>query len=61
MQSCLDDIRKNEKGHKGAEFYLERLYWRDFSSDARVIQISNELEEIKALMANQKGYSKCIK
>lgn len=61
MQSCLEQIRYNENGHKGAQFYLERLYWRDFSGDARVLQMADELEELKIMMLNQGRSRRCIK
>jgi hypothetical protein len=44
---CIQDIRQSEKGHKGAEWILEHAYWREFCGDAKIIQLAEEVDELK--------------
>ncbi len=43
---CREDILSDPKSHKGAEWTLERVYWRDFSSSASVIEFAEVLEKM---------------
>lgn len=45
--SCCKDIRKNKQGHKGAQWILEHVYWREFSGDAKIMTMAEELEKLK--------------
>lgn len=45
--SCLKDIRKAKKGHKGAEWTLEHSYWRTFCADAKLIELAEEIQQAK--------------
>lgn len=47
IQSCFEDIRHNEKGHKGAEWILERRFWREFSGSTQVTELAEEIENLK--------------
>ena len=50
ISECLKDIRKKNKGHKGAEWILERCYWQTFSSDAKFKELDEEISRIKGEM-----------
>lgn len=57
--SCLADIRPAEKGHRGAEWILERRFWKHFSPNISVMEITKELDEIKKQLAEKdKGKGK---
>ena len=45
---CRERIKKAEKGHKGAEWTLEHAYWREYGSNAAVMQLAAEIEQFKA-------------
>ena len=47
---CRENIKKADKGHKGAEWTLEHAYQRDFSSNVALQEISDEFEELKLLI-----------
>lgn len=49
---CRDVIKKNKKGHKGAEWTLEHAYWRVYSSNAPVIELNREIELLKSKQGN---------
>lgn len=44
---CLDDVRKDTRGHKGAEWVLEHKYWRQFCGDAKLMELSKEVDQLK--------------
>lgn len=50
IQECVEKITSSEKGHTGAQWFLERKHWKDFSSNAAVLQLTAELEEMKEQM-----------
>ncbi len=47
VTSCRKDIRSAHKGHKGAEWTLEHVYWRHFGNHAEVKALHDELERLK--------------
>jgi hypothetical protein len=53
VNGCLSDIRNSDKGHRGAEWTLERSYWKYFSSNVPAIEIQKELDELKKLLAEK--------
>ena len=53
IRSKLKMIEESEKGHQGAQWYLERKHWRNFSSRAETLELMEEIEELKAQMAAQ--------
>lgn len=46
IMSCKSDIRASEKGHKGAEWTLEHVYWREFCGDAKILQLAKQVDEL---------------
>lgn len=52
--SCCKDIRKNKQGHKGAQWILEHVYWREFSGDAKIMTMAEELEKLKMERLDEK-------
>lgn len=58
IQYCRQAIKGSDKGHKGAEWTLEHAYWRDFCADAKLIELANEVENMKREMqSNQSNQS----
>jgi len=57
IECCLTDILADSKSHKGAEWFLERRYWREFGTHAQVKELSEEIEELKKQLngAKQNG------
>lgn len=53
INGCLTDIRSGEKGHRGAEWTLERSYWKYFSQNVPVIEMSAQLDELKKQLAEK--------
>jgi hypothetical protein len=53
IAGCLDDIRASEKGHRGAEWTLERSYWKYFSSNSAVVEMQKQLEEVHQMLAEK--------
>lgn len=52
--SCCTDIRKHKSGHKGAQWILEHFYWREFSGDAKLMMMAEELEKLKLERLDEK-------
>jgi hypothetical protein len=50
---CRKIIKANKKGHKGAEWTLEHAYWRDYSSNAPVMELNREIEELKSKQGSE--------
>lgn len=44
----MTKILESEKGHKGAEWTLERLYWRVFSKSAEVLDLQQQIDDLKS-------------
>ncbi len=42
--SCKKEIASREKSHKGAEWILEHVHWREFCADAKIMELAKELE-----------------
>ncbi len=55
---CRQNIIDNEKGHKGAEWTLEHAYWREFCGDAKIIQLAEEVDELKVEKNSEKESQK---
>ena len=55
---CRKSIKESEKSHKGAEWTLEHAYWREFCGDAKIIQLAEEVDELKSEKANEKESQK---
>lgn len=47
IKSCRKDIRKSNKGHKGAEWTLEHVYWRSFCGDAKLMELAQDIDRAK--------------
>lgn len=47
IKSCKRDIRKQKKGHKGAEWTLERVYWKLFGAHAETKELAEEIEQLR--------------
>lgn len=58
IMSCRSDIRKSKKGHKGAQWTLEHVYWRSFCGDAKLMELAEEIEREKGRFKNEKETSK---
>lgn len=41
-------IKESEKGHKGAEWTLEHAHQKDFSTNAAIRELAEEIEEVKS-------------
>jgi hypothetical protein len=50
---CLQHINEGSKSSIGSQWFLERKYWKDFSSKAETLQMAEELEEIKEMLKEQ--------
>jgi hypothetical protein len=50
INKCRKAIVSSKKGHKGAEWTLEHAYWRQYSSNVAAIELSKEIQEMKALL-----------
>jgi hypothetical protein len=48
VQESRKIIRSSDKGHKGAEWTLEHAYWREFGSNASVMELAKDIEEFKS-------------
>lgn len=46
IESCREDIRHNEKGHKGAEWTLEHAYSDEFSGSAAINALNEKLDRL---------------
>lgn len=57
ISSCIKDIRKSQKGHKGAQWILEHAYWRQFCGDAKLMELAQEIELEKGKL-NHEGLDK---
>ncbi len=53
ITSCLSDIREKEKSHKGAEWILERRFWKHFSSNVPTIELNEKMDRLEKELANQ--------
>lgn len=51
IEDCIAKITSSEKGHAGSQWFLERKHWKDFSSNAAMLQMAEEMEALKAEMA----------
>lgn len=50
---ALDHINEGSKSSIGSQWFLERKYWKDFSSKAETLQMAEELEEIREMLKEQ--------
>jgi hypothetical protein len=53
IHRCSEKIETSEKGHRGAEWTLERRHWRYFSQNVGVLELTKELEELKKQLAEK--------
>jgi hypothetical protein len=44
--SCKEDIRHSQRGHHGAEWTLEKVYWRHFCGDAKILELAKQVDEL---------------
>lgn len=58
IEKCLSDIISDSKSHKGAEWFLERRYWRQFGSNAQVKELSEEIEALRKQLNGAKHHGK---
>jgi hypothetical protein len=47
IQQCRNVIRPAAEGHKGAQWTLEQVYWRDFSGNAPAIELSERIDRLE--------------
>lgn len=47
VKSCALDIRGSDKGHRGAEWILEQMHWRQFGRHAQIKELSEQLDELE--------------
>lgn len=47
VKLCRQNIRMSEKGHGGAQWTLERAYWRDFSPNVATLELAQDIEDLK--------------
>lgn len=47
IKTCRENILNSEKGHPGAQWVLERKYWRHYSSSAANIDLAEDIERVK--------------
>ena len=52
---CKSDIRMCPKGHNGAQWILEKVYWREFSGDAKLMELAAEMEQLKIDMLDARN------
>lgn len=45
---CRRQIKSSDKGHRGAEWTLEKVYWRYFGTNAADIEFNERLERLEA-------------
>lgn len=48
IKDCRAKIKKEKKGHRGAEWTLEHAYWRYFGKDANAKELAEEIDRLKA-------------
>jgi len=54
MHRCVALIGVAEKGHRGAEWLLERRFWKYFGQNVGVVELGEQMDEMKRLLAEQK-------
>lgn len=47
IKNHLLSITSSEKGHKGSEWYLERAYWKNFSSKVAEIEFNERISKLE--------------
>lgn len=52
---CRKSIKESDKGHRGAEWTLEHAYWRDFSPNANVKELADDIEQLRLKHQAAKG------
>lgn len=52
---CLDKIKVSATGHRGCQWLLEHVFWKYFSSNAAILELSEQLEELKHDILIQKN------
>lgn len=52
ISACKEDIRSSDTGHRGAEYILNKVYWRHFGDNAQMREL---LEEFKILSEDLRG------
>jgi hypothetical protein len=58
VKYCRNLIKNNEKGHKGAEWTLERAYWKYFGAKAETLEMAEEIQKLKDGLRNDQGDQK---
>lgn len=54
---CRKNIKGRAKGHRGAEWTLEHVYWKTYGTDAKLMELAKEIELEKG---NSKDEEKTI-
>jgi len=44
---CRKAIKTKQKGHKGAEWTLEKAYWKEFGPQAQIKELAEDVENFK--------------
>ena len=58
IKELTKDTRTSEKGHKGAEWVLERVFWKHFSSSVPVMEFEERLLKLEGTSHEEKGNEK---
>lgn len=48
INKLLRNIENEKKGHKGAEWMLQTVFWKHFSSNAATIDLNERLEKLES-------------
>lgn len=44
IKECRKNIKSKAKGHRGAEWTLEHVYWKTYGTDAKLMELAKEIE-----------------
>lgn len=53
IKSCRSNIVTSSEGHKGAQWTLERVYWKQFGAHAPVAELAEDFEIEKGAMSDE--------
>lgn len=49
IQHHLDNVQDSENGHKGAQWVLERVFWKYFSPKVAEIELNERVEKLESM------------
>lgn len=53
IKNLTHKVEKGKHGHKGAEFILEKVFWKHFSSGGQNRELIEKLEKIEVMLKNK--------